>query len=189
MPLRHPSHGRRSRLLRRGSIIDGDGYRANVGIMLSNACGQLFWGKRSGMDAWQFPQGGIRPNEEVESAMFRELREEVGLLPEHVRILGFTRDWLRYNLPQRFVRTGARPVCIGQKQVWFLLRLVADEHHVRLDASQRPEFDHWRWIEFWRPAAEVVEFKRDVYRRALGELEPLLSANAGTPVAEKSNAG
>jgi putative (di)nucleoside polyphosphate hydrolase len=189
MPFRQRSQRRRSRLLRRGSIIDGEGYRANVGIMLCNAVGQLFWGRRSGMDAWQFPQGGIRPNEDVVSAMFRELHEEVGLLPEHVEVLGYTRGWLRYDLPQQFVRTGSQPVCIGQKQVWYLLRLIADESHVRLDISRRPEFDHWRWIEFWRPAAEVVEFKRDVYRRALGELEPLLSTNCGTAVAEGPHAG
>jgi putative (di)nucleoside polyphosphate hydrolase len=177
----HPSsrkNGQRGRFLQRGSIIDRDGYRANVGIMLCNGAGQLFWGRRAGMDAWQFPQGGIRPNEEVRSAMFRELREEVGLLPEHVEVLGKTRDWLRYDLPARFVRSNGRPVCIGQKQVWYLLRLVVDDRHVRLDTSRRPEFDHWRWIEFWRPAAEVVDFKREVYRRALGELEPLLPVPA-----------
>ena len=180
--LRH-RNGRRGRFLQRGSIIDGDGYRANVGIVLSNASGQLFWGKRSGMDAWQFPQGGIRPNEEVQSAMYRELREEVGLLPEHVEILGFTQGWLRYDLPARFVRTGMRPLCIGQKQVWYLLRLIADERYVRLDASRRPEFDHWCWTDFWSPASAVVDFKREVYRRALGELEPLLSCQAGPFIA------
>ncbi|MBI1733459.1 MAG: RNA pyrophosphohydrolase [Gammaproteobacteria bacterium] len=188
MPFPFRSHERRGRLLRRGSIIDGDGYRANVGIVLCNAAGQLFWGRRSGMEAWQFPQGGIRPNEEVESAMFRELREEIGLLPEDVEVLGCTRGWLRYDLPQRFVRTGSRPVCIGQKQVWYLLRLIADERKLCLDTSQRPEFDYWRWIEFWQPAVEVVDFKRDVYRRALGELEPLLPAKTGCTVAESSPA-
>lgn len=186
MGLFRRGNGRRGRFLQRGSIIDGDGYRANVGIVLSNASGQLFWGKRSGMDAWQFPQGGIRPNEEVQSAMYRELREEVGLLPEHVRILGFTQGWLRYDLPSRFVRAGARPLCIGQKQVWYLLRLVADERYVRLDTSRKPEFDHWRWIDFWSPAAEVVDFKRDVYRRALGELEAMLLPQAGSFIADSS---
>ncbi len=170
-------------MLQRGSIIDWDGYRANVGIVISNAAGQLFWGKRSGMDAWQFPQGGIRPNEEVQSAMYRELGEEVGLLPEHVEILGFTQGWLRYDLPERFVRTGRQPLCIGQKQVWYLLRLIADERYVRLDASRKPEFDHWRWTDFWSPASEVVDFKRDVYRRALGELEPLLLSLSSTTIA------
>lgn len=186
MGLLRRRNGSRGRFGQRGSVIDHEGYRANVGIMLCNAGGQLFWGRRSGMDAWQFPQGGIRPNEQVQSAMFRELHEEVGLLPEHVEILGYTREWLRYDLPPRFIRTGGNPLCIGQKQVWFLLRLVADERNVRLDASRKPEFDDWRWIDFWTSAAEVVDFKRDVYRRALGELEPLLFPQCVGAVADES---
>ena len=189
MALLRRKHGQRGRFLQRDSIIDDDGYRANVGIMLCNGVGQLFWGKRARMDAWQFPQGGIRPNEEVESAMYRELREEVGLLPEHVEILGVTQGWLHYDLPARFVRTGMQPLCIGQKQMWYLLRLIADERFVRLDASRKPEFDHWCWTDFWSPASKVVDFKRDVYRRALGELEPFLSPATGTVVAPSPRPG
>jgi putative (di)nucleoside polyphosphate hydrolase len=156
-------------------LIDADGFRANVGIMLSNARGQLLWAKRAGMEAWQFPQGGIRPRESVEGAMFRELREEIGLLPQHVAVLGCTQDWLRYRLPREFVRWNARPVCVGQKQIWYMLRLEGDDELVRLDHSVRPEFDHWRWIDFWGPLVEVVAFKQQVYRQALQELHPLLS--------------
>jgi putative (di)nucleoside polyphosphate hydrolase len=158
----------------RASLIDADGFRANVGIMLSNDSGQLLWAKRTGMDAWQFPQGGIKPSESAESAMFRELHEELGLHPDHVEVLGCTQDWLRYRLPAELVRWKAKPVCLGQKQIWFLLRLVGDDELVRLDRSRRPEFDHWRWIEFWEPLAEVVAFKQQVYRQALQELRPLL---------------
>lgn len=158
----------------RRSIIDAEGYRANVGILLSNGDARLFWGKRVGIDAWQFPQGGIRPRESTEKAMFRELREETGLLPAHVEILGCTQDWLRYRLPERYVRRSRSPLCIGQKQIWFLLRLLTDDSHVRLDYSQRPEFERWRWIDFWEPAQQVVEFKRHVYWQALNELAPLL---------------
>ena len=160
------------------SQIDGKGFRANVAIVLFNDSQRLFWAKRTGMDAWQFPQGGVRPNESLESAMFRELREEVGLLPEHVEVIGKTRDWLRYRLPQRFVRRHAKPVCIGQKQRWFLLRLVGDESNVNLALSRRPEFDSWRWIDFWEPVEQVVFFKRKVYQRALSELAPLVSQPA-----------
>ena len=164
------------------SQIDSEGFRANVGIVLSNASGQLFWGRRAGMDAWQFPQGGIRPRETATGAMFRELQEEVGLHPEDVQVLGNTRDWLRYWLPRRFVRRSRRPVCIGQKQIWFLLRLLSDDSKVRLDVSNRPEFDHWRWVDFWEPPQKVVEFKREVYSRALDELAPFLFP-AGNPAA------
>lgn len=154
-------------------MIDGDGYRANVGIILANGHGKLFWARRRGMEAWQFPQGGIRKNETIESAMYRELREETGLRPKHVRILGYTNDWLRYQLPKRFIRRNSSPVCIGQKQMWYLLELL-DESKIRLDVAKRPEFDNWCWVDFWRPAEEVVDFKRKVYREALAEFEPIL---------------
>nr|WP_296749079.1 RNA pyrophosphohydrolase [Thioalkalivibrio sp.] len=155
-------------------VIDCDGYRPNVGIILCNRDRQLFWGKRVGQDAWQFPQGGIRQDETPEQALFRELREETGLLREHVQILGVTRNWLRYRLPPRMVRRQNRPVCVGQKQRWFLLELVGSEGDFRLDAVGLPEFDDWRWIDYWRPVHEVVQFKRSVYRRALCELVPLM---------------
>ena len=151
-------------------MIDSEGYRANVGIVLSNDKGQLFWAKRVGMDAWQFPQGGIRKNESSKRAMYRELEEETGLLPEHVELLACTQDWLRYRLPKRFIRRNSSPRCIGQKQIWYLLKLVADETQVRLDACHKPEFDHWRWVDFWDPVEQVVDFKREVYEAALQEL-------------------
>jgi putative (di)nucleoside polyphosphate hydrolase len=161
------------------SSIDAEGFRANVGIVLTNDTGQLFWAKRIGMDAWQFPQGGIKPREPLEKAMYRELREEIGLLPEHVQIIGCTRDWLRYELPERFIRKNSRPLCRGQKQRWYLLRLLGDENAVRLDLSDSPEFDNWRWVNFWDPVNEVIEFKRKVYSAVLSELEQMLKPPSG----------
>jgi putative (di)nucleoside polyphosphate hydrolase len=155
-------------------VIDSDGYRANVGIILSNLQGFVLWCKRAGQEAWQFPQGGIRSQETPEQAMFRELREETGLLPEHVEVIGCTRDWLRYQLPRHLIRRHKLPRCIGQKQVWFMLRLIGGEDCLRLDCSVKPEFDHWCWVDYWYPLNRVVFFKRQVYRRALGELAPLL---------------
>lgn len=155
-------------------MIDVEGFRPNVGIVLGNARGQLLWAKRIGMAAWQFPQGGINPGETPEQAMGRELREELGLEPGQVEVLGATRDWLRYTLPPRFRRRGNVPLCIGQKQKWFALRLQAPESAVRFDRGDPPEFDRWRWVDYWQPVQEVVAFKRDVYQAALHELEPLL---------------
>ena len=163
------------------SSIDAEGFRANVGIVLANDAGKLFWAKRIGMDAWQFPQGGIRPRETIEVAMYRELREEIGLLPEHVEIIGCTRDWLKYELPERFIRKKSKPVCRGQKQRWYLLKLLGDEKAVNLDLSDTPEFDHWRWVDFWEPVNEVIEFKRKVYKQALAELEQLLTHRVDVP--------
>ncbi len=169
-------------------MIDSEGYRANVAIVLSNSKGQLFWARRIGMDAWQFPQGGIRPNESAQKAMYRELYEETGLLPEHVKIMGCTQDWLRYQLPKRFIRRRSSPVCIGQKQKWYMLKLLADESEVRLDACKKPEFDHWCWVDFWRPVQEVVDFKRKVYETALQELVSLVFPDSKQgPVPTKFN--
>lgn len=161
-------------------MIDSDGYRLNVGIVLSNRDGRLFWARRIGQEAWQFPQGGIRAGESPEQAMFRELTEETGLLPEHVRVVASTSRWLRYQLPKRLVRRGRKPVCIGQKQIWYLLRLVGSDGCVRLDHSPRPEFDRWRWVSYWQPLKEVVSFKRPVYQRALQEFAPLNESAGAT---------
>lgn len=156
-------------------MIDSEGYRANVGIILSNREGQLLWARRVGQDAWQFPQGGIQRDETAEQALFRELMEEVGLGPDDVTILGSTRGWLRYRLPERLVRHHCKPVCIGQKQRWYMLRLLSDDSRVRLDLHNPPEFDDWRWVSYWQPLRDIVSFKRRVYERALTELAPLLS--------------
>ncbi|SCN47203.1 RNA pyrophosphohydrolase [methanotrophic endosymbiont of Bathymodiolus puteoserpentis (Logatchev)] len=155
-------------------MIDSKGYRANVGIILCNARGQVFWAKRARMNSWQFPQGGIENNENPEQAMYRELCEETGLKPEHVQILGRTRYWLKYKLPEKYIRRNSHPLCIGQKQVWYLLKLVGQEADVILDQHKKPEFDDWQWVEYWEPLKSVVYFKRKVYRKAMMELGAFL---------------
>lgn len=157
-------------------MVDAEGFRPNVGIVLANAQGQLLWAKRVRMDAWQFPQGGINPGETPEQAMYRELREELGLEPAQVERLGVTRDWLRYTLPPRYQRKGRIPLCIGQKQKWFALRLTAPDSAVCFTCGEPPEFDAWRWVDYWHPLREVVSFKREVYEAALHELEPMVRA-------------
>lgn len=155
-------------------MIDADGFRRNVGIVLCNGEGRVFWGQRVGQGGWQFPQGGLAEGESLRDALYRELAEEIGLGREHVEELGRTRKWLRYHLPQRYRQPARQPLCIGQKQVWFLLRLTAPDTAIQLDAGETPEFEAWRWIEFWSPPDEVIFFKRRVYRRALAEFAPLL---------------
>lgn len=159
-------------------MIEADGFRPNVGIILAHADGRVLWAKRIGQQAWQFPQGGIDRGETPEQALYRELEEELGLRPEHVECLGVTRDWLSYRLPNRLVRRGRRPVCIGQRQKWFLLRLVGCESQVCFNRSAKPEFDGWRWVDYWYPLKEVIAFKREVYRGALEELAPLLDMSS-----------
>jgi putative (di)nucleoside polyphosphate hydrolase len=162
-------------------FIDEEGFRANVGIILANGERQVFWGGRAGRDGWQFPQGGIGPDEDPQEAMYRELEEEIGLTADDVRLVGSTRGWLRYRLPKRYIRNHSRPLCIGQKQRWFLLELSSPDHRLRFDTTTRPEFDRWRWVDYWLPLREVIYFKRHVYRRALEELGPLAFPDGPPP--------
>ena len=163
-------------------MLDREGYRPNVGIVLLNGSNEVFWGKRVGQHSWQFPQGGIQHGESPEEAMYRELHEEVGLLPEHVQIVGRTRDWLRYDVPEEFLRRQTanrmqRASYRGQKQIWFLLRLTGQDSDIRLRATEHPEFDAWRWHPYWIELDSVVDFKREVYELALSELARYLTRN------------
>ena len=158
-------------------MIDSKGYRENVGIILSNPDGQVFFAKRCGQDAWQFPQGGIDENESPVEAMYRELEEETGLLKSHVEVIGQTDDWLRYSIPRHLQRKRSKPLCVGQKQIWFCLKLIGDEAHVNLKSGSKPEFDRWRWVNYWEPLEEIVFFKRKVYKQALTELEKFVTAD------------
>jgi putative (di)nucleoside polyphosphate hydrolase len=163
-------------------MLDREGYRPNVGIVLLNGSNEVFWGKRVGQHSWQFPQGGIQHGESPEEAMYRELHEEVGLLPEHVQIIGRTRDWLRYDVPEEFLRRQTasrmqRASYRGQKQIWFLLRLTGQDSDIHLRATEHPEFDAWRWHPYWIELNTVVDFKREVYELALSELARYLTRN------------
>ena len=161
-------------------MLDREGYRPNVGIVLLNSRNEVFWGKRVGQHSWQFPQGGIAHGESPEQAMYRELHEEVGLLPEHVQIIGRTRDWLRYDVPEEYLRRQHatrvhRAAYRGQKQIWFLLRFIGLDSDIQLRATEHPEFDAWRWVPFWIQLDAVIGFKREVYQLALSELARYLA--------------
>ena len=153
-------------------VVDKAGYRLNVGIIIANRDNRVFWGRRQGHDAWQFPQGGLATGENAVQAMFRELTEEVGLEKADVEILGSTKRWLKYRLPKQFIRHGTEPLVVGQKQKWFLLKLRCPDEDVDLSKTNHPEFDDWRWVSYWYPVRQVVSFKRDVYRRVMKEFAP-----------------
>ncbi|MCH8257551.1 MAG: RNA pyrophosphohydrolase [Proteobacteria bacterium] len=155
-------------------MIDGDGYRPNVGIIIANDQGRVLWARRVGQDAWQFPQGGINSDESVEEALFRELKEETGLVPGNVEIVGCTRGWLRYKLPKRLLRQNSSAF-VGQKQKWYLLKMLVDDAAVSFSHAETPEFDYWRWVSYWYPLGQVVSFKQEVYRKAMKELAPGIS--------------
>ena len=158
-------------------MLDREGYRPNVGIILCNAKNEVFWGKRIREHSWQFPQGGIKRGESPEQAMYRELYEEVGLIPEQVSILGRTKDWLRYDVPIHWVKREWRGSYKGQKQIWFLLRMLGRDTGVCLRACDQPEFGAWRWNQKWGSLDSGIEFKRLVYEKALNELARYLDAD------------
>jgi len=164
------------------NLIDAEGFRANVAIVLIRDDQQVFLGGRIGGRGWQFPQGGVRVDEAPEEALFRELKEEVGLDTGDVEVIASTRHWLRYRLPKQYLRRGSEPPCIGQKQRWFLLRFIAAEEKLRFDSTNEPEFDRGRWVDYWTPVREVIYFKRAVYVRALDELARRAFQSARPPL-------
>lgn len=157
-------------------VFDDDGYRPNVGIIITNQDSKVFWARRISGDGWQFPQGGIDEGETVLDAMYRELEEETGFLATDVKLIARTESWLRYDLPDRFLNGSRMPESSlkarfkGQKQVWFLLRLMNEGIEPNFELNDSPEFDDWCWINYWKAADRVVDFKRDVYKKALKEL-------------------
>lgn len=162
-------------------LIDSEGFRTNVGIVLQHADGRVFLGRRTGGRGWQFPQGGVRHGEEPEQAVYRELHEEIGLTGADVSLVGSTSDWLRYRLPPRYVRRNQQPLCIGQKQRWFLFRTAKEDVRFDFASTTEPEFDRWRWVEYWEPVRAVIYFKRGVYTEALEMLSSLAFPSGGLP--------
>lgn len=158
-------------------MIDPDGFRPNVAIVLMNEQRRVFWAQRSNNDGWQFPQGGMRTDETPIEAMYRELEEETGLTPDLVELVGSTPGWLRYRLPRRYQRHYSKPLCIGQKQVWFLLHFLGDDSAFSLNRCPEPEFCRFKWVDFWYPADNVINFKRGVYQKALRLLEPMAESH------------
>ena len=158
-------------------MIDSDGYRANVGIVITNDKKQILLARRFKQNGWQLPQGGIDEDETELDALYRELQEEVGLDPSHVTLIAKTPKWLRYELPDEHVRRTQKPKCIGQKQVWYLLKLDSSDDEISLDLHDDVEFDDWKWVDYWSPVDEVINFKRDVYEDMLKALAPILFDN------------
>ncbi len=160
-------------------MIDEEGYRANVGIILINpGATRVFWARRIRQKSWQFPQGGLNLSDQALSAMYRELYEEIGLLPQDVEVISATKGWFKYRLPPHLIRSKT-PLYVGQKQKWFLLKLLASEDKINFNTTNDPEFDGWNWIEYWQPLNQVISFKRHVYRKALEMFYPIVAKERG----------
>lgn len=156
-------------------MIDQDGFRLNVGAILFNDKKELFWARRIRHKGWQFPQGGLHEGETPEAALFRELYEEIGLTEADVAVEACTPEWLPYRLPEHLIRRHQTPICYGQKQKWFLLRLMSQENQICLTRTDTPEFDSWRWVNYWYPLKHIIEFKRQVYQQVLQDFSGILS--------------
>ncbi|OGO94625.1 MAG: RNA pyrophosphohydrolase [Coxiella sp. RIFCSPHIGHO2_12_FULL_42_15] len=154
--------------------VDEQGYRCGVGMIILNRDNHVFWARRHDhKEAWQFPQGGIHLNENVRHALYRELLEEVGLRPEHVAVIAESKQWLTYRLPYGKQDIEGQKVA-GQRQKWFLLRLLVEDEKINLHTTPKPEFNAWRWVEYWEPLTQIVAFKREVYQQILAEFADYL---------------
>ena len=150
-------------------------YRPNVAIILANCEAKVLLAQRRGSDAWQFPQGGVGQGETPEDALYRELLEEVGLHHHSVKLLGQTSRWRSYRIPAEYRKRDDLKAFIGQQQKWYLLEFLGTDHDIRLDRETSPEFDDWKWVNYWYPVRTVIDFKRRVYAAALKELAPHLA--------------
>jgi len=144
-------------------------YRPNAGAVLFNRRGEVFIGRRRAgagvhlAQAWQMPQGGIDAGETPQQAVLRELAEEIGTA--RAEIIDEYPEWLTYDLPPELIGQALGGRYRGQKQRWFALRFLGEDHDIRLDAHTPPEFDAWRWAALVELPALAVPFKRTIYSR------------------------
>lgn len=151
-----------------------EGYRPNVAMVVLNSKNKVLICRRTNTKTWQFPQGGVDDNENLEKAMYRELLEEVGLRKDDVQYIGESDDTIIYDIPKTIRSKVLGGKFKGQEQKWFLLRIKNDDHEIRLDYETFPEFDTFEWVSFWQPIDRIVDFKREAYRKALSELRFLI---------------
>ena len=150
-------------------------YRPNVAIVLANPEGRVLIARRCDSDAWQFPQGGVALGEPPEDALFRELEEEVGVPARLIKLVAETSRWRRYRIPAEYRKRPDLNAFMGQQQKWYLLEFLGSDRDIRLDREAHPEFDAWKWVNYWYPVRTIVNFKRQVYAAAMKELAPHLA--------------
>jgi putative (di)nucleoside polyphosphate hydrolase len=164
---------------------DGLPYRPCVGVMLVNAQGKVWMGRRNdqalGSDAWQMPQGGVDAGEDPRPAALRELEEEAGLAADKVEVLGETDGWLRYTFPE-WLELKWRKNWAGQEQKWFLALLRGTDADIDVAGVAHPEFDAWKWVDLDEVCPMIVAFKRPVYEQVVAAFTARIAAIAAPPV-------
>ena len=144
--------------------------RIGVGIVLINNENKVFVGKRidNPSNFWQMPQGGVDQNEQMLEAAKRELEEETGITK--IILIKELNYWLEYELPERLVDKIWKGKYKGQKQKWFIMKFTGNRKDINIK-TKHPEFLDWKWIEPSKLPDIVVDFKVNVYKKILKELE------------------
>lgn len=155
-------------------------YRPNAGLVLLNASGEIFAGKRIDTlgEAWQMPQGGIDKGEDAGPAAFRELKEETGISKDMVEVLAISEGWIKYDFPRElaaklWVSRKGEPKYRGQKQRWYLMRFLGEDSQVNIE-TDKPEFCEWRWMAPTSLIEHIVPFKRAIYQEVFEEFKAWL---------------
>jgi putative (di)nucleoside polyphosphate hydrolase len=159
-------------------------YRPCVGVMLINAEGLVFVGRRrnkklrehvSPGHEWQMPQGGVDEGEDAYAAALRELAEETSVTS--VTLLAEASDWFAYDLPDDIAKEAWKGRYCGQTQKWFALRFTGDDSEIDIEhpaGGHKPEFDAWRWVPMADLPELIIPFKRPVYERVVAEFAGLV---------------
>lgn len=148
-------------------------YRPCVGIVLMNDNGEVFIGERiDHPGAWQMPQGGIEPGEDLHTAFFRELWEETGT--RDAEIVGAFPEPIRYDFPPGKRARLYNGQYDGQEQTWVGAKYLGDNSDLRLDNHDPQEFRAWRWCTPLELLDIIVPFKRNTYERVLGHFKEYL---------------
>ena len=137
-------------------------YRPCVGISLFNRDGKVLVAKRlDNPDAWQMPQGGIDEGEDLATAAYREMQEEIGT--DKAEILEILSTPLLYDLPPELLGKLWGGKFRGQEQRWIALRFTGDDADINLNAHEPAEFSEWKWVDLPDIVDLIVPFKRETY--------------------------
>ena len=147
--------------------------RIGVGIILLNKENKIFVGKRIDNQEgnyWQMPQGGIDTNEDYLQAAKRELEEETGITK--TKLLKELNYWIEYELPENLKGKIWKGKYRGQKQKWFIMKFLGNEKDINIK-TKHPEFTDWKWLNSYDLPNVAVDFKINVYKRLLDEINSL----------------